>query len=64
LQMLGERGFGNTGAPFSMGKMSADQMLAHCNVASEFVFEDKHPKNKKRGNLELYIYKRLPSTPE
>ena len=26
------------------GKMSADQMLAHCNVAYEMTFEDKHPK--------------------
>jgi len=26
------------------GKMSVDQMLAHCNVAFEMVFEDIHPK--------------------
>lgn len=26
------------------GKMSVDQMLAHCNVTYEMVFEDKHPK--------------------
>ena len=26
------------------GKMSADQMLAHCNVTYEMTFEDKHPK--------------------
>ena len=26
------------------GKMSADQMLAHCNVTYEMAFEDKHPK--------------------
>ncbi|MFL1010690.1 DUF1569 domain-containing protein [Flavisericum labens] len=26
------------------GKMSADQMLAHCNVTYEMVYEDKHPK--------------------
>ena len=26
------------------GKMSADQMLAHCNVTYEMTYEDKHPK--------------------
>jgi len=26
------------------GKMSVSQMLAHCNVAYELVYEDKHPK--------------------
>ena len=26
------------------GKMSVDQMLAHCNVTYEFEYEDKHPK--------------------
>lgn len=26
------------------GKMSADQMLAHCSVTYEMAFEDKHPK--------------------
>ncbi|NRD20458.1 DUF1569 domain-containing protein [Winogradskyella eckloniae] len=26
------------------GKMSVGQMLAHCNVTYELVFEDKHPK--------------------
>ncbi|WP_273566308.1 DUF1569 domain-containing protein [Maribacter halichondriae] len=26
------------------GKMSVDQMLAHCNVAYELVYTDKHPK--------------------
>lgn len=28
------------------GKMSVDQMLAHCNVTYEMVYEDKHPKPK------------------
>ena len=28
------------------GKMSVDQMLAHCNVAYEMVYEDIHPKPK------------------
>jgi hypothetical protein len=26
------------------GKMNVAQMLAHCNVAYEMVYEDKHPK--------------------
>ncbi|MFH6936845.1 hypothetical protein [Flavobacterium sp. FlaQc-30] len=26
------------------GKMSVDQMLAHCNVSYEMVYEDIHPK--------------------
>ena len=26
------------------GKMSASQMLAHCNVSYEMAYEDKHPK--------------------
>jgi hypothetical protein len=26
------------------GKMSVDQMLAHCNVAYEMTYENKHPK--------------------
>ena len=26
------------------GKMSADQMLAHCNVAYEMVYDNNHPK--------------------
>jgi len=28
------------------GKMSVGQMLAHCNVSYEMVYEDKHPKPK------------------
>jgi hypothetical protein len=35
------------------GKMSADQMLAHCNVTYEFVYEDKHP--KPRGLMKWLI---------
>jgi hypothetical protein len=30
--------------PALWGKMSVDQMLAHCNVTYEMTFEDKHPK--------------------
>jgi hypothetical protein len=28
----------------SWGKMDAAQMLAHCNVTYEFLYDDKHPK--------------------
>ncbi|AWG20738.1 hypothetical protein FFWV33_03875 [Flavobacterium faecale] len=28
------------------GKMNVSQMLAHCNITYEMVFEDKHPKPK------------------
>ena len=28
------------------GKMNGAQMLAHCNVTYEMVYEDKHPKSK------------------
>jgi len=31
-------------SPALWGKMSVDQMLAHCSVAYEMAFTDKHPK--------------------
>jgi hypothetical protein len=34
----------NPQSPALWGKMSVDQMLAHCNVAYEMAFTDKHPK--------------------
>ncbi len=34
----------NSNSSSKWGKMSIDQMLAHCNVTYELVFEDKHPK--------------------
>ncbi len=30
--------------PAGWGKMDVAQMLAHCNVSYELVYEDKHPK--------------------
>ena len=33
----------NSSTP-SWGKMDVAQMLAHCNVTYEFLYEDKHPK--------------------
>ena len=50
----------NTLSPTSQptwGKMSVDQMLAHCNVTYEMVFEDKHPKPNflKKTILKLFV---------
>lgn len=36
----------NHETPNLWGKMSVAQMLAHCNVAYELVYTDKHPKPK------------------
>ncbi|SFC94615.1 DUF1569 domain-containing protein [Algibacter pectinivorans] len=38
------------------GKMSADQMLAHCNVTYEMIFDDKHPKPKGFTKLMLKLF--------
>lgn len=38
------------------GKMSADQMLAHCNVTYEMVYEDKHPKPNGLTKLVLKLF--------
>jgi Protein of unknown function (DUF1569) len=45
-----------TSAPV-WGKMSVDQMLAHCNVTYEMVYTDKHPKPSalKRFLLKLIV---------
>lgn len=39
------------------GKMSVDQMLAHCNVTYELVYDDKHkkPKGFKRWMLKTFV---------
>ncbi|MCJ8164100.1 DUF1569 domain-containing protein [Pontibacter sp. E15-1] len=41
------------------GKMTVDQMLAHCNVTYEFVYEQNHPKPNpvKRLLLTLFVKK-------
>lgn len=42
------------------GKMSVDQMLAHCNVTYELVYTDKHPRPKNpfiRWVLKTYVKK-------
>ncbi len=36
------------------GKMSVDQMLAHCNVTYELEFTDKHPKP---GPFKKFLFK-------
>jgi hypothetical protein len=38
------------------GKMSVDQMLAHCNVSYEFIFSDKHKKPNKIAKLFLRLF--------
>lgn len=38
------------------GKMSADQMLAHCNVTYEMAFEDKHKKPNGLTKLMLKLF--------
>ncbi len=39
------------------GKMTVDQMLAHCNVAYELVYDNKHPKPKgfKKWLLKTFV---------
>lgn len=41
----------------SWGKMSVAEMLAHCNVTYEMVYEDKHPKPNafKRFLLKMFV---------
>lgn len=41
------------------GKMSVDQMLAHCNVTYEMAYDDKHPKATgfKKFMLKLFVKK-------
>ncbi len=38
------------------GKMSADQMLAHCNITYEMAFEDKHAKPNGFTKLILKLF--------
>lgn len=38
------------------GKMSVDQMLAHCNVTYEMTFEDTHPKPKGFTKMMLKLF--------
>lgn len=39
------------------GRMSVDQMLAHCNVTYELIYENKHPKPKgfKKWMLKTFV---------
>ncbi len=41
------------------GKMTADQMLAHCNVTYEYLYTDKHakPKGFKKWMLNTFVKK-------
>ena len=38
------------------GKMSVDQMLAHCNVSYEFIFTSKHKKPNKLAKFLLRLF--------
>jgi len=38
------------------GKMDVAQMLAHCNIAYELIFEDKHPKP---GRFKMFLLRTL-----
>ena len=38
------------------GKMSADQMLAHCNVLYEMTYENRHPKPNKFTKMMLKLF--------
>ncbi len=38
------------------GKMTVDQMLAHCNVPYEMTYEDKHPKPGWFGRLMIKLF--------
>jgi len=38
------------------GKMNAGQMLAHCNVTYEFVYDNKHPKPKGLQKLMISLF--------
>lgn len=47
----------NTNSSAHWGKMNVAQMLAHCNVTYEMVYEDKHPKPNafKRWILKTFL---------
>jgi hypothetical protein len=47
----------NHESPGLWGKMSVAQMLAHCNVAYEIVYENKHPRPNavKKFLLKLFV---------
>ena len=49
----------NSNSKPNWGKMNVEQMLAHCNVAYEFVYEDIHPKpsSVKKFLLKTFVKK-------
>ena len=49
--------FSNISSP-SWGKMDAAQMLAHCNVTYEFLYDDKHPKPNPIAKFFLKLFVR------
>lgn len=53
-QVIGRINLLNTESKPKWGKMSVDQMFAHCNVTYEMAFEDKH---KKPGAFARFLLK-------
>tara|TARA_R110002049_G_scaffold186578_1_gene354831 strand:+ start:835 stop:1287 length:453 start_codon:yes stop_codon:yes gene_type:complete len=47
----------NSNSERKWGKMTVDQMLAHCNVTYELVYDNKHPKPKgfKKWMLKTFV---------
>jgi len=47
----------NPGTQALWGKMRVEQMLAHCNVSYELIYDDKHPKPNafKKFILKLFV---------
>ncbi|WP_432671621.1 DUF1569 domain-containing protein [Flavobacterium sp. SM2513] len=47
----------NPSSESKWGKMTVDQMLAHCNVTYELVYDDKHPKPNglKKWLLKVFV---------
>jgi hypothetical protein len=43
-EVIGRINMLSPGSKSTWGKMGVDQMLAHCNVTYELMYESKHPK--------------------
>jgi hypothetical protein len=46
----------NSNTPPTWGKMSVGQMLAHCNVTYEMIYDNKHPKPNGLVKLMLKLF--------
>ncbi len=56
-EIIGRINLLNPNSEPKWGKMAVDQMLAHCNVSYELVYDDKHPKPKgfKKWMLKTFV---------